>query len=119
MFDNTYLSKLGYYSRSIVIEALDDICSFGEIGYGLLNIFSLYLEEKILLILDMLFISIRANCSDFKILLLSYNFKKSLIGTIRYLYLISYIKLFRARVTTSLLLINLAMFLLIVLPYQP
>ena len=98
-------------------KALNDVCSFYKIGRYLLNIFLLYLEEKILLILDMLFISTRANCSDFKILLLSCDFEKSLTGTIRYLYLISYIKLFRARITTSLLLVNLAMFLLIVLPY--
>ena len=58
-----------------------------------------------------------ANYSDFKIPLLSYNFKKSLISTIVYLYLISYIKLFRVRITTSLLLVNLAIFLLIVLLY--
>lgn len=119
MFDNAYLSKLGHYSRSIVSEALDDVCSFYKIGRYLLNIFLLCLEEKMLLILDVLFISTRANYSDFKILLLSCDFEKSLIGTIRCLYLISYVKLFRARIATSLLLIDLAMFLLIVFLYQP
>lgn len=117
MFDNACLSKLGHYSRSIAIEALDDICSFSEVGCYLLHIFFLCLEEKMLLILDILFISIRASCSDFKIPLPSCDFEKSLTDTIRCLYLISYIKLFRARITTSLLLINLAMFLLAVLPH--
>lgn len=119
MFDNAYLSKLGHYSRSIVSEALDDVYSFYKIGRYLLNIFLLYLEEKMLLILDVLFISTRANCSNFKILLPSCNFEKSLTGTIRYLHLISYMKLFRARIATSLLLIDPAMFLLVVFLYQP
>ena len=117
MFDNTYLSKLEHYSRSIVVETLDDIYSFSKIGYSLLNIFLLYLEEKILLVLDMFFINIKANCSDFKIPLLGYKLEKSLAGTILYLYLISYVKLLRARIASSLLLINLAMFLLAVLSY--
>lgn len=99
----------------MAIEALDDVCSFSEVGCYLLYIFFLCLEEKILLILDMLFISIRANCSDFKIPLPSCDFKKSLTDTIRCLYLISCVKLFRARITTSLLLIDLVMFLLVVL----
>ena len=119
MFDDACLSEPGHYSRSIVVEALDDICSFYKIGCCPLNIFFLCLEEKMLLILDVLFISIRANCSDFKIPLPSCDFEKSLTGTIRYPHLIRCVKLFRARIASSLLLIDPAMFLLAVLPHQP
>ena len=72
-----------------------------------------------LLVLDMFFINIKANCSDFKIPLPGYELEKSLAGTILCPHLISRVKLLRARIASSLLLIDLAMFLLTVLSHQP
>lgn len=78
MFDNTYFSKLGYYSRSIVIEALDDIYSLGKVEYYLLYIFFLYLEEKVLLVYYVLRNSFKTIRYNFKVFLLFADFKESL-----------------------------------------
>jgi hypothetical protein len=85
MFNNTYLSKLGHYSRSIVIEALDDIYSFSEVGYYLLNIFFLYLEEKILLVSYIFYNIFETAYYDFKVSLLFPLLKESLICSIIFL----------------------------------
>ena len=103
----------------MVVEALDDVYSFGQVGCCLLNIFFLCLEETMLLVLDMFFVDIKANCSDFKIPLLVCEFEKSLASTILCPHLIGCVKLLRARIASSLLLIDLAMFLLAVLSHQP
>ena len=85
MFDNTCLSKLGHYSRSIVVEALDDVYSFSEVRYYLLNIFFLYLEEKMLLVYRMFYNIFKTACYDFEVSLLFPLLKKSLICSITFL----------------------------------
>jgi hypothetical protein len=82
MFNDTYLSKLGYYGRSMVIEALDDICSFGEVGHYLFHIFFLCLEEKVLLVCYVLYNRFKTVCYNFEVFLLFADFKESLIYTI-------------------------------------
>jgi hypothetical protein len=82
MFDNAYLSKLGYYGRSMVVEALDDICSFSEVGRYLFHIFFLYLEEKVLLVCCMLYNRFKTVYHNFEVFLLFTDFKESLICTI-------------------------------------
>ena len=85
MFNNTYLSKLGYYSRSIVVEALDDVYSFSKVRYYLLNIFFLYLEEKILLVCRMFYNIFKTTYYDFEVFLLFPLLKESLIYLIIFL----------------------------------
>jgi hypothetical protein len=82
MFDNACLSEPGYYSRSMVVEALDDVCSFGKIGCGLLNIFFLCLEEKMLLVCRVFCYILETACCDFEVSLLSADFKESLTCTV-------------------------------------
>jgi hypothetical protein len=88
MFNNPGLSKLGYYSRSIVVKALYDIYSFGKVRYYLLNILFLYLEEKVLLICRILYISFDIAYYDFEVPLLFPLFKESLVYSIAFLKLI-------------------------------
>jgi hypothetical protein len=85
MFDNTYLSELGHYSRLIVIEALDNIYSFSEIRGYLLNIFFLYIEEKVLLVYYVLYSIFKTACYNFEISLLFSSLKESLICSIIFL----------------------------------
>jgi hypothetical protein len=82
MFNDAYLSKLGYYGRSIVIEALDDIYSFGEVRHCLFYVFFLCLEEKVLLVYYMLYNRFKTIYYNFEVFLLFTDFKESLIYTI-------------------------------------
>jgi hypothetical protein len=82
MFNDACLSKLGYYGRSIVVEALDDICSFGEVRYCLFYIFFLCLEEKVLLVCYVLCNRFKTVCYNFEVFLLLADFKESLTCTI-------------------------------------
>jgi hypothetical protein len=82
MFNDACLSKLGYHSRSMVIEALDDICSFGEVGCYLFHIFFLCLEEKVLLVCYMLYNRFKTVYHNFEVFLLFADFKESLTCTI-------------------------------------
>lgn len=85
MFNNAYLSKLGHYSRSIAVEALDDVCSFSEVGYYLLNIFFLCLEEKMLLIYRVFYNIFKTACYDFEVSLLFPLLEESLTYSITFL----------------------------------
>jgi hypothetical protein len=71
MFDNTYLSKLGYYSRLIVFKILNDIRSTSKVRYCLLDVLLLRLEERAFLICYVLGTSFRRNRSDLKVPLLA------------------------------------------------
>ena len=82
MFSNTCLSKLGYDSRSMLVKALDKICSFSKVGYYLLYVILLRLEKKTPLVYYTLYTSVEATCSDFEVSLLARDFKESLTGTI-------------------------------------
>jgi hypothetical protein len=82
MFNDACLSKPGYYSRSIVVEALDDIYSFGEVGHCLFHIFFLCLEEKVLLVCYVLYNRFKTVCYNFEVFLPFTDFKESLICTI-------------------------------------
>lgn len=82
MFNDAYLSKLGYHGRSIVVEALNDIYSFGEVGRYLFYIFFLYLEEKVLLVYCMLCNRFKTVYYNFEVFLLFADFKESLTYTI-------------------------------------
>jgi hypothetical protein len=82
MFNDTCLSKLRYHSRSIVIKTLNDVCSFSEVGCCLLNLFFLYLEEKMLLVCYVLRTSLEIVRYNFEVPLLFTDFKESLIYTV-------------------------------------
>jgi hypothetical protein len=51
----------------MVVEALDDICSFGEVGGCLLDIFFLCMEEKVLLVCCVLCSVFETACCNFEI----------------------------------------------------
>jgi hypothetical protein len=82
MFNDAYLSEPGYYGPSIVVEALDDICSFGEVGRYLFHIFFLCLEEKVLLVCCVLCNRFKTVCHNFEVFLPFADFKESLTYTI-------------------------------------
>ena len=84
MLNDARLSKLGHYSRSMVIEALDDVCSFSEVGYYLLNIFFLCLEEKMLLVCRVFYNIFKTACYDFEVSLLFPLLEKSLTCSITF-----------------------------------
>lgn len=88
MFNNIRLSKLEYYSRSIAIEFLNDIYSFSKVRYYLLNIFFLYLEEKVLLVYYVLYISFDIAYYDLEVPLLFPLLKESLVYSIAFLKLV-------------------------------
>jgi hypothetical protein len=85
VFDNAYLSEPGHYSRSIVVEALDDVYSFSEVGYYLLNIFFLCLEEKMLLVSYVFYNIFETAYYDFKVSLLFPLLEESLTCSITFL----------------------------------
>lgn len=78
MFDDACLSELGYYGRPMVVKALNDICSFGEVGCYLLYLFFLCFEEEALLVCCMLRNSFKTIRCDFEVPLPFADFKKSL-----------------------------------------
>jgi hypothetical protein len=82
MFNDAYLSEPGYYGRSMVIEALDNICSFGEVRRCLFYIFFLCLEEKVLLVCYVLCNRFKTVYHNFEVFLLFADFKESLTCTI-------------------------------------
>jgi hypothetical protein len=55
----------------MIVKALDDVCSFSEVGCYLLDLFLLCLEEKVLLVCYVLGINLGGNRSDLKIFLLA------------------------------------------------
>jgi hypothetical protein len=113
MFDNTYLSKLRYYSRSMIIKALDDVCSFSEVGYYLLNFFFLCLEEKVLLVCYMLYSGVETACGNFEVPLPFSSFEEPLAYLIIFLEFVRRMSLLRSYVTTALLFVLLVMFFFI------
>lgn len=72
----------------MVVKALHDVCSFGKVRCYLLNILFLCLEEKVLLIYRMLYISFDTSCCDFEVPLLFPLFKELLACSIIFLKLV-------------------------------
>jgi hypothetical protein len=115
MFNDTYLSKLRYYSRSIAVKALNDIYYFGKVRYYLLDIFFLYLKEHMLLAYYMLYTSIGTAYCNSKVFLLFPFLKETLICLIAFLYFIRRMSLLRPHISAALLFILLFMFFFIML----
>lgn len=66
----------------MVVEALDDIYSFGEVRRCLFHIFFLCLEEKVLLVCCVLCNRFKTVCHNFEVFLPFADFKESLTCTI-------------------------------------
>lgn len=115
MFNDTYLSKLRHYSRSIAVKSLNDICYFGKVRYYLLDVFFLYLEEHVLLVYYMLYTGIRTTCCNSKVFLLFPFLKEMLTCLIAFLYFIRRISLLRPYISATLLFILLFVFFFIML----
>jgi hypothetical protein len=110
VFDDTCLSKLRYYGRSIVVEALDDICSFSEVGRCLIDLFFLCLEEKVLLVCCVFCSGVETAYSNFEVPLPFSSFEEPLAYLITFPEFVRRMSLLRSYVTTALLFVLLVMF---------
>jgi hypothetical protein len=97
----------------MTIKALDDICSFSEIRCYLLNLFFLYLEEKVLLVYYMFYSSVETTSSNFEVPLSFSSFKEPLAYLITFLEFVRRMSMLRSYVTTALLFVLLVMFFFI------
>jgi hypothetical protein len=102
VFDDTCLSKPRYYGRSIVVEALDDICSFSEVGRCLIDLFFLCLEEKVLLVCCVFCSGVETAYSNFEVPLPFSSFEEPLAYLITFPEFVSRMSLLRSYVTTAL-----------------
>jgi hypothetical protein len=115
MLNDTRLSKLGHYSRSMAIKALNNICYFGKVRYYLLDVFFLYLEEHMLLACYILYTSIGTTCYNSKVFLLFPFLKETLTCLIAFLHFIRRMSLLRLYISAALLFVLLFVFFFIML----
>jgi hypothetical protein len=97
----------------MIVKALDDVCSFSEVGCYLLNLFFLYLEEKVLLVCYMLYSGVETAYSNFEVPLPFFSFKELLVYLITFPEFVRRMSLLRLYVTTTLLFVLLVMFFFI------
>jgi hypothetical protein len=97
----------------MIVKALDDVCSFSEVGCYLLNLFFLCLEEKVLLVCYMLYSGVETAYSNFEVPLPFFSFKEPLACLITFLEFVRRMSLLRLYITTALLFVLLVMFFFI------
>jgi hypothetical protein len=118
MISNACLSQPRNHSRDIVVEPVHSIGIVVGIILCLLNIVLLGTEELMLPGRLPLRIRYLVLICYLEILLLAINLEESLTSTVRYPNLIPCIESFRTDIASTLLLVRLSMFLLVVLSHQ-
>jgi hypothetical protein len=87
----------------MIVKALDDVCSFSEVGCCLLNLFFLCLEEKVLLVCCVLCSGVETACGNFEVPLPFSSFEEPLACLITFPEFVRRMSLLRSYVTTALL----------------
>jgi hypothetical protein len=103
VLNDTRLSELGHYSRSIAVKALNNIYCFGKVRCYLLDVFFLCLEEHVLLACYMLYTGIGTAYCNSKVFLLFPFLKETLTCLIAFPHFIRRMSLLRLHISAALL----------------